>query len=90
MWWDMEVAKQLLTHERQCAKCNVYLENFIQSIEIENLISRHPRNKYQFVNKQTKRVKTQWHIRTLSEEMCHDQEVKQKRAQGGCLGTKSR
>ena len=36
-------------------KDDVYLENFIQSIEIENLFSRHPRNKYQFVNKQTKR-----------------------------------
>ena len=68
----------------------MYLENFTQRnelMEVEILqISRHPRNKPRTqLRKNIERCKD-----PVSNAMGTVRKVKQERAQGGCLGTKSR
>ena len=73
------------------ARSIMYLENFIHCIDEKDLIfkSRHPRNKPSVFLKNTSSLKQLIRFSKKDATLCIE-EVKQKRAQGGCLGTKSR
>ena len=94
-----EIAKQFLMHERHCAKCYCTLKTSYRRFWWKWFFIKTSENIVNKVYDQTKRTKVQDRSNSIRVIKRKDpvsnaietvNEVKQKRAQGGCLGTKSR